>query len=246
VSLALRTFLLVSGASVLGALLWLVMRWPPGPLGHIAGAAMILSGAVVAATPLARVSGTGRAIIAASGASLIGGAAEIAGLYHGFFGEYVYTDAWQPAVTLPRGFTFPVLLPVVWFAVLAACYSYTRQRLNAMAAVVTGAVLATTLDLVAESVLTGPVGFWRWLEPAPLLGAPLLNPVGWAITSLVGCAWIALVTRGRRPTGSEPAWMVFGALAGVVIIGTTHGEPRAWWALVPVATLLAFRRRTAA
>lgn len=243
--MALRVFLLVSAVSVLGAVLWLVMRWPPGSFGHIAGAAMILSGAAAAAGPFARVSGTQRAIVAALGTCVIGAVAEISGLYHGFFGEYRYTDAWQPAVTLPRGITFPVLLPVVWFVVLAACYSYARQRVNAVAAVITGALLATTLDLVAEPVLTGPVGFWRWFEPVPLLGAPLLNPVGWALTSLVGCTWIALVTRGRRPTGNEPAWMVFAALAGVVVIGATHGEPRAWWALVPAGALLAWRTRTA-
>jgi len=240
---ALQAFLLVSCASVLGAVLWLVMGWPPGPFGHMAGVAMILSGTAAAAAPLARTSGKRRAVVAALGASLIGAGAEIAGLYHGFFGDYLYTDAWQPAVTLPRGFSFPVLLPVVWFAVLAACYSFARQRLDAIGAVITGALLATTLDLVAEPVLTGPVGFWRWLEPTPLLGAPLFNPVGWALTSLVGCAWIAFVTGGRKPTGMEPAWMVFGALAGVVVIGSTHSEARSWWALAPAVALLAWRPR---
>ena len=241
--MALRVFLLVSAASVLGAVVWLVMRWPPGNFGHIAGAAMILSGAAAAAAPFARVTSTQRAAIAALGTCVIGAVAEIAGLYHGFFGNYLYTDAWQPSVTLPRGFTFPVLLPVVWFVALAACYAYARQRLDTAPAVVTGAVLATTIDLVGESVLTGPVGFWVWLEPAPLLGAPILNPLAWALTSLVGCSWIALVTSGRKPAGREPEWMVLAALAGIVIIGTTHGEPRAWWALVPLAALLAFRSR---
>ena len=170
--MALRIFLLVSGTSVLGAMLWLVMRWPPGNLGHIAGAAMILSGAVAAASPLARAAGKGRAVLGTLGACLIGGAAEIAGLYHGLFGEYTYTDEWQPAVYLPGGHAFPLLLPLVWFVILAACYAFARQRLNGMWAVGTGALLATATDLVAEPMLTGPVGFWIWLEPGHFSARP--------------------------------------------------------------------------
>lgn len=205
---------------------------------------MILSGAAAAAEPLAQAASRRRALAAALGAALIGGGAEIIGLYHPFFGAYKYTDRWQPAVTLPGGHAFPVLLPVVWFTVLAACYSYTRQRLNTGAAVLAAALIAAILDAVGEALLTGPVGFWIWLEPTPFLGAPWANPVGWAATSLVGCAWVAFVTRGRTPSGNAPRWMIFGALAGVVIIGLTHGERRAAWALLPMVPVLIWPSRT--
>lgn len=241
----LRVFLLVSGASVAGAVLWLVMRWPPGNIGHIAGVAMILTGAVAAAAPLARVAGIRRVALAALATTLIAGASEIAWLYSGFFGEYVYTENWQPAVILPRGFAFPILLPVVWFCVLVTCYSYARQRLGAWAAVVTGALLATGLDLVAEPLLTGPVGFWIWLEPAPLLGAPYLNALGWFMISLAGCSFISLASGGKRPAGSEPLWIILSTLAGMAVIGLTHSEPRSLLALLLVAPLWVWRPGTA-
>src|SRR5262245_40695572 len=128
--LTLRLFLVVSGVSVVGGVVWLVMRWPPGNLGHLAGAAMILTGAAAAATPLAYATSRPRLAAAALGTIGVGAVAEITGLYQRLFGDYAYTDRWQPAVALPGSEWFPVLLPVVWFAVLATCYSYTRQRLN--------------------------------------------------------------------------------------------------------------------
>jgi len=242
--MALRIFLLVSGASVFGAVLWLVMRWPTGSIGHVAGAAMIVSGAFAAAGPLSRAAGPMRAAVAALGVCLIGAVAEIAGLYWGFFGAYAYTDFWQPSVYLPGGLVFPLLLPVAWFVILAACYSYARQRLGSPAAVFAGALVATLTDLVAEAVLTGPVGFWVWLEPAPLLGAPIWNPVGWFVTALLGCSWVALITGARNPIGNEPVWMLSGALIGTAVIGATHSELRGLWSLVLLVPLLAWRARS--
>ena len=238
---ALRVFLLVSAASVAGAILWLVMRWPPGIASHLAGAAIILSGAAAAMAPFVRTVGWTRALVAAVGTSVIGGAAELGGLYQGAFGDYVYTDAWEPSIDLPGGLTYPLLLPVVWFIILGACYSYARQRVRPAFAVIAGAILATLVDLVAEAVLTGPVGFWFWLEPTPLLGAPLLNPVYWLITGAAGCGWLAFVCGRTVPRGHEGQWMLVATLTGVAVIGGTHGEPRGLWALVLVPAILAWR-----
>lgn len=242
--MALRVFLLIAAASVAGAVLWLVMRWPPGNLGHIAGAAMILSGTVAAAAPLAREAGVTRVAIAGLATTVLAGAAEIAWLSSGRLGQYVYTENWQPAITLPNGLAFPVLLPVVWFAVLVTCYSYARQRLAARGAVIAGAVLATALDMIAEPLFTGPVGFWIWLEPTPLFGAPYLNALGWFLISLGGCVCIALATNGKRPTGSEPRWIILATLIGMAIVGPAHGEPRSLAGLLLLAPLATWRPRT--
>lgn len=249
-SLPLRIFLAVSGASVGGAILWQIMRWPPGNFGHVAGAAMIGSAAACAVAPLVRATGWGRAWVAAIGAAIIGGGAEVAGLFLPIFGPYAYTPAWQPVVELPRGQLYPVWLPVTWFVILAACYAFVRQRANGWMAVGLAALLATLADLVAEPVLTGPVGFWIWLEPGPLLGVPVSNAVGWFLTALAGCAWIATILQGRQPHGTEPFWMLASALAGTAVVGATHGEPRGFWALVLLPGLVAWQalgtRRTAA
>lgn len=229
--------------SVLGAVLWLVMRWPPGPISHVAGLAMIGSACAVAAAPLARAAGATRATLAAVGAATVGGAAEVAGLYHDLFGRYAYTRWWQPTITLPHGHTFPLLVPVVWFVILAASYAFARQRLPTLAAVAAAGLLATLADAVAESVLTRVVGFWTWLEPTPLIGAPYQNAVAWLLTSLTGCGWIAFITRGRVPAGIEPRFMLVATLLGVAVIGVTHGEPRGLWALALVGPLLAWRTR---
>lgn len=207
--------------------------------------AMILTGTVAAAQPVVRVVGPRRTVIAGISVSVLAGAAEIAWLSTGAFGTYVYTDQWQPSVRLPNGFAFPLLLPVIWFAILVTCYSYGRQRLEAPAAVVAGALLATLLDLVAEPLLTGPVGFWIWFGPTPLFGAPYLNALGWFLISLGGCACIAIASAGRRPDGDEPHWIVLCTLAGIVIVGVTHGEFRSAAALLLVAPVALWRPRLA-
>ena len=244
-NMALRIFVLVSVTSVLGAIVWRVMRWPPGNFGHAAGVVMILSALFVVAAPLVRNLGMRKATEAALGVCLIGAVAEIAGLYLGFFGSYVYTDQWQPALSLPGDLSFPVLLPLVWFIILATCYAYARQRLEQWPAVVAGALLATSTDLVAEPVLTGTLGFWMWIDPAPLLGAPVLNPVGWFLTSSAGCGWLALRIGGLRPAGQEPRWMLVLALLGVAVTGASHGEPRGLWSLTLAPLVLAWPTRPA-
>ena len=226
-----------------GAILWLVMRWPPSIFGHMAGAAIIVSAALVAAQPLARAAGPRRALIAVIGAIIVGAIGELLGLYYGIYGEYRYREQWQPAIRLPGNRLFPLFLPVVWHIALAGCYAYARQRLNVLGAIVGGAVLATLLDLVAEPVLTGPVGFWVWLEPTPILGAPLWNWFGWLTTSLVGCAWVAAVLKGRQTPGNEPTVLLTATLVGIATIGVTHGEPRGLWALALVPPILLWRAK---
>jgi uncharacterized membrane protein len=238
-------FLSVSAASVLGAVLWRVMRWPPGNLGHVAGVAMILSAAAVAAEPWARVTSVRRVLGALLGVYVISAAAEIAGLYGGFFGRYEYLDNWKPSLTLPGGLVFPVLLPLVWCIILSSALAFTRQRLDQPAAIVAAAVLATLGDLFGEAVLTGPVGFWVWLEPTPVFGAPPWNWLGWLITALVGGAWLAVAFRGAVPEGQGPKWMIVATMLGVAAIGITHGEPRGLLALLLVPPVVFWQPRPA-
>jgi uncharacterized membrane protein len=242
---AVKVLLLVSAASVFGAVLWRVMGWPPGNIGHVAGLAMILSATVVAAEPWARVTGAGRVLLAAVGVCVISSAAEISGLYWGFFGEYEYLANWKPGILLPGGLHFPLLLPVVWFVILASTYAFTRQRLGAATAVPAAALLATLGDLFGEAVLTGPVGFWVWLEPTPLLGAPPWNWLGWLITALAGCTWLAVLFKGVVPRGQGPKWMIVATMLGMAVIGGTHGEPHGLLALLLVPPVLAWPSRPA-
>jgi uncharacterized membrane protein len=220
------------------------MRWPPTTLGTYAGIAMIVCGTAVALQPLRRVIGTGTAVRALIGAAVIGGAFEIAGLYLPIFGTYEYRSTWQPVVRLPHGLFFPLLLPVMWGVILAACWTFARQRVSGAKVIVVGAVVAAVLDLVSEAVLTGPVGFWTWFGPTPLLGAPYSNAVGWFVTSLAGCTWITFALRGVRPRGSEAVWLIASAMFGTALIGVAYHELRGLWALVPMMGAIAWRAPT--
>jgi len=228
---------------VVGAVVWFAFRLPRGNIGVYAGLAMVSSAAIVAIQPLIRSAGISRALLALVGASVIGGTAELIGLYMPVFGIYEYRPQWAPFIRISGDHVYPLQLPVTWGVILTVSYAFARQRAGRLQAVCLAALITAIVDLVSEAVLTGPVAFWIWLEPTPLLGAPVTNVIGWLVTSLLGCAWIALVLGGRIPAGPEPGWMLIAALAGVCIIGVTYAEFRALSAFIPLVGLVLWRGR---
>jgi putative membrane protein len=41
-------------------------------------------------------------------------------------------------------------------------------------------LIAASIDLPMEAIMTGPLNYWRWKQPGPLPGgAPIANFLGW-------------------------------------------------------------------
>jgi hypothetical protein len=106
-----------------------------------------------------------------------------------------------------------------------------------MVAGLTGKIVAA-IDLALEPVLTGPVGFWRWQDPHPWLAAPWTNGLWWFVVGCLGA--LALRAAGVAVLSVGPArrFLVLVVVC-TLVIGVTHGEWRALWA-VPVLAFVLF------
>ncbi|HWD40932.1 MAG TPA: carotenoid biosynthesis protein [Fimbriimonas sp.] len=179
-----------------------------GPIAPIASFATLAMGCWIAFSCYVSSQGPAR-VLAVLG---LGAACEVLGLATGLpFGRYQYTGRWWPSLTISGLGPFPLLLPFAWLLIAGSAYllasTFFRDRFPA---VVLGALIATATDLVMEPAMTGTLGYWRWLERGALPGgAPLLNPMGWFVTSLLA----GLLLGKSDGTWKGPAIALAGQLA---------------------------------
>ncbi len=204
----------------------------PGIVAPAASLATLACGLVLAIRPLVE---GGRARLAAVLA--VGLAAEVLGLYTGIpFGRYEYTTAWWPTVSLPGGEPFPIALPFAWLMITAACTLWVGSSLARPVAALAAGLLAALLDLFKEPVMTDVLGYWKWTDLSwpiggPILGAPLVNAFGWALTAAIG-AWVLAKTPPRPGSWRYGA---FVACAHLFLIGSLGVVAGGWWLAIPTA-----------
>jgi putative membrane protein len=124
------------------------------------------------------------------------------GVCTGFpFGRYSYTDRWWPAVALPNGGFYPLVVPFAWLMITGGSYLFA---------------VAACLDLVMEQVMTSRLDYWRWTERGPLPGqAPVTNSAAWfGLGVLSGTSLWLVQSRSSR----EGRW-IEAAQAGLLVIG---------------------------
>ncbi|MBS1706260.1 MAG: carotenoid biosynthesis protein [Armatimonadetes bacterium] len=113
----------------------------------------------------------------------VGAIAEVVGIFTGFpFGHYAYTPAWWPAIALPGQHYYPLVLPLAWLMILTGSLALASKNLaqNSRVGLVLGsALIATFSDASMEWVMAGPLGYWIWQSPNPILHADWRNPLGW-------------------------------------------------------------------
>lgn len=205
----------------------------PGPIAPVAAALTLLTGFTAAFAPVWQAIGPKRALAAGAVVLAVGSASEITGLYTGLpFGRYAYTDAWFPTVPMPGDHRFPLLLPFAWFLMAGSAYlvvcRWATRRVEPGArpplwVIPGGAVLAAVLDVPMEPVMTYVLGYWVWLDPTwpiggPILGAPLMNAVGWVATSLIA-GWVLHAVGAYRASAREPGVVLAGHLTLVLGMG---------------------------
>lgn len=200
-TLPARLFLGLVAFSLVGSLLSKSFNLDPGLIRPAASFLTIATGFLTLAR-MAKLWQVGAVL-------LIGGAAEVCGVYMGFpFGRYEYTAAWQPVISLPQGHLFPLLVPFAWFLVAGGCALALRPLGKPM--LILAPLMATLIDFFMEPVMTRTLGYWRWLEPGPLPGgAPWVNMAGWLATSLLA----ALILRRGKATSDEATWILAGYVA---------------------------------
>jgi len=236
--------LATSAALVLEAVVVRLFRINDGRIGSYLGIPILLIALFALLSSIAAAAGWRRALAAAGWTILVGGGAEILGLYLKWpFGRYEYTDWWLPYVVLPNGKLYPLLLPVAWFLAIAICYLTLAPRLRGWALVLGTAVLATLVDLALEPVITRVVLFWRWLEPTPLFGAPYRNAIGWLFTAGLAAAGLEKLQIWRAREMAHIPWMFPAGLLAIATVGVTYGEFRGALALALLPLTFWVRRR---
>jgi uncharacterized membrane protein len=196
--------------SCLGVAAQKFLKVNPGPIAPIMSAVIMLSGAGAVAVSIRN----WRAVI---GVVTIGTVSEIIGLFSGIpFGRYEYTDRWVPTVPLGAEHRFPLLLPLAWLMMVGGSSLFVRQYLTGWRLVVGTGALAAAIDIPMERAMTDVLGYWRWMPPGPLYGAPVLNTLGWFA---VGCIAASMLPKASLQTSSAktvlPLFCAFVAWNGL-------------------------------
>lgn len=241
-----RVYLGLIAFSIAGSFLTATTGLAPGFVAPAASLVTLGCGLFLAIRPLLE---GGRARLGAVLA--VGFSAEVLGLYTGFpFGRYDYTAVWWPTVSFPGGEHFPLALPFAWLMITAACTLWVGNSLARPITALAAGFLAAFLDLFKEPVMTDVLGYWKWTDLSwpiggPILGAPLLNAFGWALTAGIG-AWVL------SKTPPKPGAWRYGALvacAHLFLIGSLGIIAGWWWLGIPtvaalVGVVLSLRART--
>jgi putative membrane protein len=154
--------------------------------------------------------GWGRSVALLVWGSVIGAGAELMGTTTGFpFGPYLYLDLFGYKIA---GHV-PLFIPPSWYALGLICYDLAgRMRLSGAGRIAAASLCMVAWDVALDPAMSYAYRFWMYpgsalaeaadgaLFPAlyaPLFyGMPLMNWVGWFVTSLVIMAGFWLVLRG--------------------------------------------------
>lgn len=224
-SWAFRAYVGLVVFSLAGSLLSRLSGLDPGWIRPVAGALTLGFGFWAVYAPYAASVGPVEARRALALVFVIGAGSEIVGLYTGLpFGRYEYTSAWWPAIPLPGGKVFPMLLPFAWMMMAGGAYLLVQRKVYGWMAAVMGGVVAALADLPMEPVMAGPLGYWKWLEQGPLPGgAPVMNFVGWVLTAAAAGAILAWRQKGERVDCPEPGLVLAVHVAFTVLLGLILG-----------------------
>ena len=134
--------------------------------------------------------GVKRSVLFLLWGSVIGATAELVGTQTGFpFGTYAYSDLLGPKIVDH----VPWFIPPSWYAMSLLSYDLARRLdLRAWGTIVMTAVFMVLWDVALDPAMTTPVAvgrsFWTYAGGGIYFGMPLVNWVGWFVTSVV-IAW---------------------------------------------------------
>ena len=206
--------------SLVGSLFSRLTGFDPGPIAPVTS--LLTLGVGVAATFVAYVREVPYAYPRLIAAFVLGASSEIVGLATGFpFGRYAYTGAWWPTVGVPGVGLFPIALPFAWL-LMAGASALGVSRVGTLTRALLGGLLAAFVDLLMEPVMTGPLGYWRWLRPGPLPGgAPVANFLGWWTVATLAAL---ILTLGTPPSEARtPRWVLGGFVLLILGLGLIGG-----------------------
>lgn len=125
---------------------------------------------------------------------------EYVGVKTGYpFGHYSYTTALGATLG-----PVPIFIPFLWCALGYFCLQASGES------VLEPAALMVLLDISLDPIFAGNLWHWRASLGPVYFGVPVLNFLGWFVTSLVIFA-VFWALRGEERRGRTPLWSVGGA-----------------------------------
>jgi uncharacterized membrane protein len=140
------------------------------------------------------------------------------------FGKIVFAERMGPC--LPAG--FPLALPLLWIVVFLASRGtgemllrpWRENRLYGWWLIGLTVVLMLVVDLGLEPFATRVHGFWNWAaQPGQgsWFDSPLMNFIGWMMTSLVVMVITTPFLISKKPVVSEPGFLPVLLWFGIVV-----------------------------
>jgi putative membrane protein len=173
-----------------------------------------------------------RSILLLVWGSLVGLTAELIGTSTGYpFGGYAYTDFLNPKI-LDH---VPFLIPATWYAVSILSWELaSRTTARPLPRILVGAVFMVLWDVALDPAMGAGFPVWRWESEGFFYGMPVLNLVGWLLTSLIIVGGYERLTSSRPPAAQRwtvPVWLVNGGFAiGISVVS-------GMWLAVAVGTV---------
>ena len=190
--------------------------------------------------------GARRSVLFLLWGSAVGAAAELLGTQTGVpFGAYGYSDLLGAKIA---GHV-PWFIPPSWYAMSLLSYDLARRLdLRRGGTILMTAVFMVLWDVALDPAMTTPVAvgrsFWTYAADGVYFGMPLVNWLGWLLTS-AGIAWGYERMRGGREVRAAwaPALYAVNVLFPVFICFAYGAALAGAFGLVALAVVLALTRR---
>ena len=202
-----RAYLILIGVGIVGTVFSQIFNIEPGPIKPVTSILIITIATLLIWHHLCQFHPVHKIAITLGAVFTIGTTSEVIGLFTGNpFGEYRYTNAWQPTISLGNRVEFPLLLPFAWVMIVGTVTILAKALLpksHFLMQSIGAALMATLIDFVMEPVLTLSLEYWKWNEPTHIFCAPWENAFGWFFVSLLGSVPLTYLLRVTKKQGEN-------------------------------------------
>lgn len=235
-AVALICFLVVLGQTIIQS--------PPEKKSGWPAALLVMTTAIATLTSMSRQLAGQNVMLAATIIGLIGGSVHAIGVITGVpFGPFAYSSNAGPKFFA----TLAWVMPVLWIIIVLNARGVARLILKPWRKtknygfwiIGVATALIVLFNLALEPFATRINGYWVWLPtkfPWTWNGTPLINSIGWAITSLLVLAFAtpSLINKHSRSRKLPPDFHpLFVWLLTLTLFGVAAGLQELW----PVVTL---------
>ncbi|MCD5322474.1 MULTISPECIES: carotenoid biosynthesis protein [Pontibacillus] len=160
--------------------------------------------------------------------------------YHLWFGSYHYEQDFGPMIS-----GVPITIGFAWLMVIAGSHEIARViapqgKSFFLLFLLTGSLLAVSIDLILDPVAYHVKEYWIWDEPGMYYSIPFSNFMGWFFLSLLFhlIGYPAIVKSQSEPRWEFRMFLVFEGVQGMFVWLAILGQ--LWFASIVVGSVMFF------